>query len=77
MSSENAGFKRYPKGKTMSEPFIDEGQWFMLLRDAEEYASGSGFENALTEFIYQLKPTNVFPSSFDFELKLADFKTKF
>ena len=77
MSSENAGFKRYPKGKTMRDPFIDDGQWFMLLRDAEEYASGTCFEKVLTEFIRQLRPTNVFSSSFDFELNLEYFKTKF
>ena len=77
MSSEKADWKPYQKGKTMREPFIDQGIWFMLLRDAKEYSEGSGFENILTEFITQLKPTNVFASSFDFEPNLEDFKTKF
>ena len=49
----------------------------MLLRDAKEYAEGSGFENILTEYINQLKPTNVFPSSFDFKLNLEELKSKF
>jgi len=77
MSSENADWKPYQNGKTMKEPFIDQGMWFMLLRDAKEYSEGSVIGKILTDYITQLKPTNVFPSSFDSELNLEDFKTKF
>ena len=77
MSSENADWKPYQKGKTIREPFIDQGMWFMLLRDAKEYSEGSGFEKILTEFITQLKAKNVFASSFDYELNLKEFKSNF
>ena len=77
MTSNNADFKPYKFGKTMKEAFLDEGQLFMLLRDAKEYSAGSSFGSVLADFISQLKPTNVFPSSFDFELNLEDYKAKF
>ena len=77
MSSKKADWKPYQNGKTIREPFIDKGIWFMLLRDAQEYSEGSGFKEILTDYINQLEETNVFPSSFDFELNLEDFKTKF
>ena len=60
----------------MREAFIDDGQWFLLLQDAKEFSEGSGFEQILTEFITQLKPTNVFPTSFDYKLNLEEYKTK-
>ena len=63
-------------GKTMREAFIDEGQWFLLLRDAKEFSEGSNFANILTEFIAQLRPINVFPSSFDYDLNLEEYKSK-
>ena len=76
LSSENPKWKPYKNGKTELLAFIDDGQWFMLLRDAKEYAEGSDFTNILCDFINQLKPRNVFPSSFDYELKFEEFKNK-
>ena len=63
-------------GKIMKEAFLDQGQWFLLFRDAKEFSECSAFAHILTEFITQLKPTNVFPSSFDYEVNLEDYKSK-
>ena len=76
LSSENQEWTPYKNGKTLKKAFIDNGQWFMLLRDAKEYAEGSDFAKILCDFINQLKPTNVFPSSFDYELNFEEYKNK-
>ena len=51
MSSKTLNWKPYKKGKTMKEPFIDQGMWFMLLRDAKEYSEGSVIGKILTDYI--------------------------